>query len=105
MNEDDLYRLSTQFRFWSFTESALANLRASTNSLATQKLRDAVKRLRAQEGKPESGEDVECLTVEEEQKLLNFYCSKAIELSDFCGFPTAVKARSALSPPASLSLS
>ncbi|KAI9830735.1 MAG: hypothetical protein M1819_005399 [Sarea resinae] len=36
--------------------------------------------------------DIECLSVEEEQKLVGFYCVKAMELADFCGFPTNVKA-------------
>ncbi|KAI4155499.1 MAG: hypothetical protein LQ340_000975 [Diploschistes diacapsis] len=93
MNEDDLYRSSTQFRLWSFTERALADLRSSTNSLAAQRVRDAIKRSRTKEGQPGSGDDVDCLTVEEEQKLVRFYCSKAMDFSDFCGFPTSVKAK------------
>ena len=34
---------------------------------------------------------VDCLTVEEEQKLVNFYCVKAMDFADFCDFPTNVK--------------
>jgi cyclin H len=92
MNEDDLYRTSTQFRLWSYTEKGLADIRSTTNSLATTRVRDAIKRLRAKEGK--TGEDeVDCLSVEEEQKLVGFYCSKAMDFSDFCNYPTAVKVK------------
>lgn len=46
----------------------------------------------AEENKKELEEQkVECLTVEEELKLVNYYCEKAMDLADFCSFPTNVK--------------
>ena len=93
MNEDDIYRSSTQFRHWSFTRESLDNLRESTNSLAAARVKDAIQRRRAEGGDPETqGEgEVDCLTVEEEQRLVSYYCMQAMEFADFCGFPTAVK--------------
>ncbi|KAI9840273.1 MAG: hypothetical protein M1837_001808 [Sclerophora amabilis] len=121
MTEDDLYRTSTQYRLWSFTASSLESLRSSTNATATQRVRAAVKRAResrvsstsspntssvnasqvdshaprVDEGagyELQNENDVECLTVAEEQKLVQYYCVKAMEMADFCNFPTNVKA-------------
>ncbi len=96
MIEDDIYRSSTQYRCWSYTNEALASLRRSTNELASERVRAAFGRLRsakkAQNG-PESeqrtgnenaeaqqpAKDVETLTVEEELKLIHWGCSKIIE--------------------------
>jgi cyclin H len=98
MTEDEIYRASTQYRLWSYTEASLASLRAATNSLAATRVKNAIDRLHAD--KEDGGEasqsesshrEVDCLTVEEEQKLVNFYCIKAMDLSDFCEFPTNVK--------------
>ena len=111
MNEDDIYRTSTQYRYWSYTEEVLASLRRTTNALATTRVKDAIKRKQlesngtakqADEGtKNAKTNDIDCLTVEEEQKLVDFYCIKAMELADFCEFPTNVKVcrtHSSLSP-------
>ena len=100
MAEDDIYRSSTQYRLWSFTREALASLRSSTNSSAADSVRAAVHKLhstkvtaegdnRVQQEQPPR--EIDCLTVEEEQKLVGFYCVKTIEFADFCDFPTNVK--------------
>lgn len=110
MNEDDIYRTSTQYRLWSFTPDSLASLRSTTNSLAADRVRAAIKRLRqsqtsgtdapaAHENGGQSGtvkrlqeqNVVDCLSVEEEKMLVGYYCLKAMELADFCDFPTNVK--------------
>ena len=102
MTEDDIYRTSTQYRLWSYTEESLASLRSTTNELAVIRVKDAIQRvhLAKKEELEKQGEgshnglergDVDCLTVEEEQKLVSFYCVKAMELADFCEFPTNVK--------------
>ncbi|SLM39531.1 CyclinH/Ccl1 [Lasallia pustulata] len=110
MNEDDIYRTSTQYRLWSFTPDSLASLRSTTNSLAADRVRAAIKRLRqsqasgsdapaAHENGGQSGtvkrlqeqNVIDCLSVEEEKMLVGYYCSKAMELADFCDFPTNVK--------------
>ena len=91
MNEDDIYRTSTQFRFWTYTTQTLQDLRATSNKLACTRVRDAIRRARAKDNKPLDGIDIDCLTVEEEQKIVGWYCGKGIELCDFSGFPKAVK--------------
>ena len=95
MNEDDLYRSSTQYRYWSFTQEALDRLRKSTNAQAAARVKDAISRLQSQ-GQNVAGQspdEIDCLTVDEEQKLVSFYCIQAMEFADFCGFPTVVKVR------------
>ena len=102
MNEDDFYRASTQYRFWSFTEAELTSLRKATNSQAAARVRDAIHRAnQTKEGGP-GKDEVDCLTMEEEQKLVAYYCRQAMQFSDFCGFPTNVKVRQLLRSSAKL---
>ena len=99
LTEDDLYRTSTQYRLWSYNEEALASLRMTTNALAADRVRAAIRRLDSSKlaieevkqdvDKPKV--EVDCLTQEEEEKLVGFYCLRAIELADFCEFPTNTK--------------
>lgn len=107
MNEDDFYRTSTQYRLWSFTPESLASIRSSTNALAADGVNSAIQSLDASKAATEDAQnekegnaaaedidaarEVDCLTVEEEQKLVGFYCLKTIGLADFCEFPTNVK--------------
>ena len=107
MNEDEIYRTSTQYRLWSFTPASLASLRMMTNAAAADGVKAAIRALdasnaeakRAGNGEekgsgaktPGENREVDCLTVEEEQKLVGFYCIKTIEFADFCEFPTNVK--------------
>ncbi|KAI9646286.1 hypothetical protein NHQ30_005727 [Ciborinia camelliae] len=106
--EDARYRTSTQYRHWSYTPSALRSLRESTNALATTQVRDAVRRARearaassndnseaensrsASIALPEG--DVDCLTVDEELKLMDYYCRQTLQLGDHLGVPIEVKA-------------
>ncbi|TGO28760.1 hypothetical protein BPAE_0023g00250 [Botrytis paeoniae] len=107
-SEDARYRTSTQYRHWSYTPSALRSLRESTNALATTQVRDAVRRARearaassndnseAENGRSASTAapdgDVDCLTVDEELKLLDYYCRQTLQLGDHLGVPIEVKA-------------
>lgn len=118
MTEDEIYRTSTQYRLWSFTPKSLHSLRSTTNSLAAKGVLTAICTA-ADSGKavakadpkeansngvkssptplvqaPQALQEVDCLTVEEEQKLVGFYCIKAMEFADFCDFPTNVKVNS-----------
>ncbi|KAF2238652.1 cyclin-like protein [Viridothelium virens] len=108
MNEDDLYRTSSQYRYWSFTPEALASLRANTNSAASARVKAAIKRdgskatgqsngNGATNGAPhgeanghDSSVDVECLTVEEEAKFVRYYCTVCLQLSDSFDFPIPI---------------
>ncbi|KAF7949088.1 hypothetical protein EAE96_008259 [Botrytis aclada] len=107
-SEDARYRTSTQYRHWSYTPSALRSLRESTNALATSQVRDAVRRARearaassndnseAENSRSSSTAlpdgDVDCLTVDEELKLLDYYCRQTLQLGDHLGVPIEVKA-------------
>ncbi|RDW78702.1 TFIIH complex kinase subunit CCL1 [Aspergillus mulundensis] len=101
MIEDDFYRTSSQFRLWSFTEESLRTVRQKTNSLASDRVRIALRRARearqsansSAAGTPnpngsdadsKAGEekDIECLTSEEEQDLVRYYCEQIIQLGE-----------------------
>lgn len=99
MTEDDIYRTSTQYRLWSFTPETLASLRATTNAAAAAGVKDAYQNLRSDNdqldisgnGGGEARVDVDCLTVEEEQKIVGYYCLQTLDFVDFCEYPTNVK--------------
>ena len=115
MNEDERYRTSTQFRLWSFTPERLAEMRSITNKVAAERVKEAIKRARASRtaSASASGEtseteqngadsraasmipegEVNCLTVEEELKLVAFYCQQTLQLGDHLKVPTDVKVR------------
>lgn len=101
MIEDDIYRSSSQFRFWSFTETSLQTLRAKTNALASGRVRAVFRQVRdnrqsaasSAAGTPnpngsdadsKTGEekDIECLTPEEEQVLVRYFCEQLVELGE-----------------------
>lgn len=120
MLEDDIYRTSTQYRLWSFTEDSLRAVRANTNATASQRVRAAVRRARdarqasaapSRSDTPEGAgtprstagtegaeREIECLTPEEELDLVQYYCEKTMELGDEYKppLPTAVRVRQAL---------
>ncbi|KAI4121994.1 MAG: hypothetical protein LQ338_006045 [Usnochroma carphineum] len=99
MTEDDIYRTSTQYRLWSFTSATLASLRATTNAIAADGVRDAYRSLKANTGQgkstqneaPAADGEVDCLTVEEEQTIVRYYCLCTLDFVDFCEYPTNVK--------------
>jgi len=115
LTEDDIYRSSTQFRLWSYTKSTLASLRSSTNSSAADRVRAAIQR--AKESRSPSNaasadvseaeqngnntkngvkfpeKEVECLTVDEELKIVGYYCLQAMNFANHMKFPTEVKVR------------
>ncbi|KAL3442383.1 cyclin-like protein [Aspergillus insuetus] len=113
MIEDDFYRTSSQFRLWSFTEDSLRSLRQNTNSLASDRVRDALRRAREArqsanssaagtpnpngsdaDSKPGDEKDIECLTPEEEQDLVRYYCEQIVQLGESYKppLPTIVRA-------------
>ncbi|KIW70743.1 hypothetical protein PV04_02984 [Phialophora macrospora] len=93
MIEDDLYRTSSQYRLWSYTRDSLARIRQETNELAAQRVRAAFRRARsALNGGPRGGDggdgaagdeaDIDTLTVEEELKIVEWGCSKIVEMGE-----------------------
>ncbi|KAF2263891.1 cyclin-like protein [Lojkania enalia] len=114
LTEDDLYRTSTQYKHWSFTPSQLAAQRRTTNIQASERVKAAVARQRAQRslldasaseseragsGVENGGDtpvrvdkEVNCLTVTEEKRLVDVFCARALDLGKFLKFPTEVTA-------------
>ncbi|KAL5041925.1 hypothetical protein BDW71DRAFT_190968 [Aspergillus fruticulosus] len=115
MIEDDIYRTSSQYRLWSFTEESLRSVRQNTNRLASDRVRVALRRARearqsanssaagtpnpnagASDADSKAGEekDIECLTPEEEQELVRYYCEQIIQLGESYKppMPTIVRA-------------
>jgi cyclin H len=94
MIEDEVYRTSSQYRNWSYTREALASLRQSTNDLASERVRIAIRRARHAKslqddfengvGKTNGGDldnsTIDTLTVEEELKIVSWFSSKIIEI-------------------------
>ena len=93
LTEDDVYRTSTQYRLWSFSPEALASLRSVTNATAADGAKAAIQKLRSPQANDDDGASVEvdCLTVPEEQRLVAFYCLKAIQFANHLVLPTSVK--------------
>ena len=111
MIEDNIYRTSSQYRFWSFTEESLQAIRAKTNASASERVRAAIRRMRhsgvapsvgtpvSTPGTPDEGRtkekegEVQCLTPEEERDLVRYYCEKTLQLGDLYKppLPTAVR--------------
>jgi len=110
VTEDTRYLTSTQYRLWSFTPASLQALRTTTNQFAADRVREAVRRARearalssadVSDADPDSKSggtiavpegEVDCLTVEEELKLITYFCRQTLQLGDHLNLPTDVKA-------------
>jgi len=105
MTEDERYRTSTQFRYWSYTPAALLDSRTNTNSHAALQVREAVQRARqalslsTSTPEEEDGQgnsdmpetEVDCLTVEEELMFVTYSARQLLGLGDHIQLPTEVK--------------
>ncbi|KAH8725991.1 cyclin-like protein [Phaeosphaeriaceae sp. PMI808] len=115
-SEDDLYRTCTQFNHWSFTLKQLAAQRLKTNIQASERVKANVARQRAQRLReaesdsissgvengsgantplPDRSSDVkevDCLTADEELKIVDEFCERAVQLGAHCQFPIEVTA-------------
>lgn len=85
LNEDDIYRTSTQFRLWSFTPESLASLRHTTNKSAAERVVSAL------------GQETQVLTPAEELKILTHYTRTLTGWASLLfKLPTAVTATAAM---------
>jgi cyclin H len=104
MNEDAIYRSSSQYRFWSFTPAKLAHLRVESNDLASTHIRALIKGRQNTSTASSSADvtpsvsdadvkngnssrrlgtaDVDCLSVDEEVELLKYFCNNVLELGN-----------------------
>lgn len=120
MNEDDRYRTSSQYRYWSYTPAALTDLRRKTNKVAKERVKAAIARVQTSRATSASANtsaetseaersgtpaavpiqdgEVNFLTPEEELKLVRFYCQQALQLGDHLSLPTDVKVFQFLHP-------
>lgn len=126
MLEDEIYRTSSQYRLWSFTEDALTTTRRNTNAIASKRVRTAIRRAQdtrqsttttpSSIGTPNPNEssdkaadskngeqqekEIECLTPEEELELVRYYCEKTMELGNEYEppLPTTVRVSLLLTP-------
>ncbi|KAH7117002.1 hypothetical protein B0J11DRAFT_494602 [Dendryphion nanum] len=117
VNEDFIYRSSSQYRNWSFTPAQLAEQRQKTNLQAAERVKANVARQRAERNRQLDGasvseserangsgldtgtstpipldREVNCLTVAEEKRLLDYFCAQAQLLGNFLEFPIEVTA-------------
>ncbi|KAK3639893.1 hypothetical protein LTR56_010217 [Elasticomyces elasticus] len=83
LNEDDLYRTSSQYRLWSFSPESLAALRQKTHSLAIA---------RAQQYAGNDKTALDCLTLEECLRLVQRYLDQIRTTNDHFKWPVTVKA-------------
>lgn len=98
LSDDDLYRHSSQFRFWSFTPEKLQAQRDETNERATAMIEDKLRKFK-ETNQAEMTEEV-LKTIDskanssEELKLVNFYAQKVQVIAQKMGLPTEVVATS-----------
>ena len=83
MIEDDIYRSSSQYRYWSYTQDDLADLRQNTNKLASERVKAAFHRAHHSDSgiDKKNQPEVEPLTVEEELRIVQWGCSKVTEVA------------------------
>merc|ERR1712000_768157 len=84
------YRKSSQYRLWSYTPSALQDLRAKTNALAQQQIAPRLSSS-SDATAAQSNPAPDFLTADEEQQLLRLFTFELISASDFCGLSTEVR--------------
>jgi hypothetical protein len=110
MIEDEAYRTSSQYRYWSYTHETLASLRHDTNHLASERVRTAIKRARDANkahhdskidlGKSGPGDSdnsiIETLTVQEELKIVSWFSSKIMEVGGVMEPPIPMEIRVSL---------
>lgn len=90
MIEDDVYRSSSQYRYWSYTKESLARIRQNTNDLASERVRAAFRRVQTSKSSSHSnnGEtavghaEVLTLTVDEELRIVEWGCQKIMDMGE-----------------------
>jgi len=101
LNEDDLYRTSTQYRLWNFSPEALASLRAATHDAAIERAKSYLGHPKkgsgqsgASKGAQKDEHDIEkqCLTLQEETRLVQRYCDQIRQTCDHFKWPVNVRA-------------
>lgn len=84
IDEDELYRRSTQYRHWSFSPEQLAAQRRKTHELALARAQKYIGQKNGNATPPE------CLTAEEELQLVQAYCEVMHKTGVLLGWPAHV---------------
>lgn len=95
MLEDDSYRASSQYRYWTYTKTQLDKIRNETNQLATQKVRAAFRRARDRNGSNDNdddhdnrnGDSIDTLTITEELEIVRWGCTKITQIASTMDHP------------------
>ncbi|OAL34303.1 hypothetical protein AYO20_06356 [Fonsecaea nubica] len=91
MIEDDEYRASSQYRYWSYTEEKLAQIRQRTNRLASERVKAAIRKTGVPiSGSSENNENtsadpapgVPTLAAQEELKIVEWACTKIFDMGE-----------------------
>lgn len=92
---EELYRRSSQYRIWSFTESQLEDMRVSANKrgliVRANKLSSLDKSLPEVQLLFNEKGNLDHLTVEEEKTIVIYYARKAKDLANFFHLPTQAR--------------
>ena len=101
ISDDDLYRHSSQYRMWSFTEDNLRIRRQQTNDRAVTLINQQLKKFMDDNKSTLTEEAINTLNVkasplsmEEELQLINFYSKKVQVIAQHLNLPTEVVATS-----------
>lgn len=101
ISDDDLYRHSSQYRMWSFTENNLKIRRQQTNDRAVALINQQLKKFMDDNKSTLTEEAINTLNVkasplsmEEELQLINFYSKKVQVIAQHLNLPTEVIATS-----------
>ncbi|CCD22296.1 TFIIH complex kinase subunit CCL1 NDAI_0A01380 [Naumovozyma dairenensis CBS 421] len=99
ITDDELYRHSSQYRFWSFSKEHLREKRDMTNKLAVETIEKDLFDFKAlNDLTPEELNALDTkavpLTTEEELKLIDFYAKKVQVISQHLNLPTEIIATS-----------
>ncbi len=91
LNNDELYRNSSQYRFWSYTSKELLQKREEVNAKSTNKMKEIWNSSEAYKDL-----NLESLDANEENQLVLFYARRAETFTDYFKLPSQVKVLSFL---------
>lgn len=101
LSDDDLFRHSSQYRFWSFTPEQLQQKRIEVNAEAVQSTEEDLRNFVADNKTDLNEEEIKTIemkavpvTAEEELKLINLYARKVQKIAQSLNLPTEVVATS-----------
>lgn len=94
VDNDELYRRSTQYRYWSFDEDTISDLRVGINKRGQEIFAERISKLDDESDmliKKYVSEEFSRITVEEERLIVVYYARKCKDLANFFKFSTQVR--------------